>query len=116
MIFGPIKFLMKLIIMFLLFVVFVVLHNTEFGAKLEHKIGKALEYESLKKTGLSLYGRVAGSSAMDDIDAKKIGKNLEKKVVDRLKETDAVKKLPARAEKIVDEERKRLEDIIEGGS
>ena len=114
MILGPVKFLMKLIILFMLFVMFVVFHNTEFGEKMERKIGQSLEYENLRKSGLELYSKVTGSSVVEEIDPKKLAKEL-KKQVDRLKESDPVKKLPARAEKIIEEERKRLEDIIESG-
>jgi len=114
MIFGPVKFLMKLIILFMLLSMFVVFHNTEFGENVERQIGQALEYENLKKTGLDLYRKTAESSPLEGIDAKKLGKEL-KKQAGRLQESGPVKKLPARAEKIVEEERKRLEDIIEGG-
>lgn len=113
MIFGPIKILMKLIILVLVFIMFVVFHNTDFGARMEQKIGLALEYENLRKVGLGLYSKTAGSPVVEE-NTKKMGKEL-KKQVERLKESDVVKKLPAKAEKIVDEERKRLENIIEGG-
>jgi hypothetical protein len=114
MIFGPIKFLMKLIILFMIFIMFVVFHNTEFGEKVERQIGEALEYENLRKTGFDLYRKVTGSSTVEKINAKKLRKKF-KKQIDSLQESDAVKKLPAKAEKIVEKERKRLEDIIEGG-
>ncbi len=114
MIFRAIKFLMKLIILFMLFITFVVFHNTEFGENVERQIGQALEYDNLWKSGLGLYRKVTGSSTVEKIDAKKLRKKF-KKHIDSLQESDAVKKLPAKAEKIVEEERKRLEDIIEGG-
>jgi len=114
MIFGPIKFIMKLIILFMLLVMFVVFHNTEFGENVERKIGRALEYKNLRNTGLDLYRKAAGSSVVEEIDTKKVEREL-KRQVDRLKGSGPVKKLPAKAEKIIEEERKKLEDIIEGG-
>lgn len=114
MIFGPVKFLMKLIILFMLFIMFVVFHNTEFGAGVERQVGQALEYDNLRKTGLGLYLKVAGSSAVEELDTENLRKELEKQV-DKLKKSEPFKKLPVRAEKIIEEERRRLEDIIEGG-
>jgi hypothetical protein len=114
MIFGVVKFLMKLIILFMLFIVFVVFHNTEFGENVERQIGQALEYDNLRKSGLGLYRKVTGSRVVEKIDTKKLRKKF-KKQIDSLKELESFKKLPAKAEKIVEEERKRLEDIIEGG-
>lgn len=112
MIFGPIKLLLKFFILILMFLLFVVIHNTDFGKDLEHKIGEALEYDNLKESAISAYRKLSGGSGKEALDSEKISREIKKKL-EEVKKSGAGDKVSEKAEKILKEERKKLEEILE---
>ena len=123
MIWGSIKFFVKIGIVILIAAAAVAYHNTDSGREMERRIGKVVEYDSMKARGKEFITRTVDFLSLKGMDAvrKKTGK--EKK--SGVKGKTGVKKAPPAAakkvetgvkapeENITDEDRRKMEEILE---
>jgi isopentenyl diphosphate isomerase/L-lactate dehydrogenase-like FMN-dependent dehydrogenase len=101
-----------MVIVILIALAAVIYHNTDSGKEVEKRVGRAIEYKSLKERAGVLISKSIDFISLKGMRQKDKGKIVEKGI-------DKIKSLPGkieparRVEKISDKERKKLEDIIE---
>ena len=108
-----IKFLFKMMMVFCIAIAAVVYHNTDSGKEMEDRVGKALEFRSLKERGKALISKTIHFISLDGMDEDSVKDELNK--VKKVKKDSAplMKKAAELKEKMPEDERKRIEKIIE---
>ncbi|MDH3974250.1 MAG: hypothetical protein OEV42_08220 [Deltaproteobacteria bacterium] len=119
-----IKFFFKLAIVFIIALAAVIYHNTESGKKFEKKVGEEISFDKMSERGKDLIEKTIYFLSLKGLEYKKKKATVEK---GPLKVNQNVEALPESAvessrkkeikkettEKIGDEDRKRLEEILE---
>ncbi|MBE9503201.1 MAG: hypothetical protein IME96_03395 [Proteobacteria bacterium] len=107
-----IKFLFKMVMVFCIAIVAVVYHNTESGKQMEDRVGKALEFRGLKERGKALISKTIHFISLDGMDDDS-ARDKMKKVRVKKDSTPLMKKTAELKERMPEDERKRIEQIIE---
>lgn len=109
-----IRFFIKIVIVIIIASAGVIYHNTDAGREMERRIGEELRFESLEKRVKKLATKIGDFISMKGMDGlnKKSGLK-EKKVVRDKTSAEQGESAPESHEKIMEDERKRLEQIIE---
>ncbi len=117
---------MKIFFVLIIALAAVIYHNTDSGREMERRIGEEISIERLAERGKELFSKVIDSLLLKGMDrdrkqeSKKSAGKAEKKeslkssprpVQEKTKGADKTKNV----ENIADEERKKLEAIIESG-
>ena len=107
-----IRFIIKIIFVFFIAMAAVIYHNTEAGRELEKRVGEELSFDGLKESGKTLFKRFVYIISLEVLDEKKESFTKEKVKSDK-KKVPSDKSSKKGSEKILDDERERLEQIIE---
>lgn len=104
-----IKFIFKIIIFFCVAFSAIIYHNTDAGKEMEKKIGQSLEFSSIMDHGKKLVKKTIHFILMEGMDSEDEVKKENKKKIS----PPTVVKTKEGKEKIDEDERKRIEEIIE---
>lgn len=107
-----IKFFFKMAVVFCVVFAAVLYHNTESGKEMEEKMGEALEFKSLKERGKALINKTIRFIALKGMDS---GTKKDEAVGpgEGKAGSPPVSQPVESKEKMPEEERRRIEEIIE---
>lgn len=120
-----IKFFFKLVIVFIIALAAVIYHNTESGKKFEKKVGEEINFERMSERGKDLLEKTIYFLSLKGLEYKKKKEAIEEKGPLRVKQEESPFHGPTAkgsskeiikketTEKIGEEDRKKLEEILE---
>ena len=119
-----IKFLFKLVIVIIIALAAVIYHNTDSGKKMEKKIGEEVDFEKMSERGKDLLEKAIYFLSLKGLEYKKKTEDIQKgplkvKLKEDIPPKPSVKSSGEKenkkktTEKIGEEDRKRLEEILE---
>ena len=109
-----IKFLFKIMMVFCIAIAAVVYHNTDSGREMEDRVGNALEFRSLKDRGKTLISKAIHFISLDGMDQDSVRDRVKKARVKK-DSNHSMTKPSELNERMPEDERKRIERIIEEG-
>jgi len=112
LIWNSLKFIVKIGIVIVIALAAVIYHNTDSGKEMEKRVGRAIEYKSLKERTGALLSKSVDFILLKGMSHKDDGRIVEKGI-DKIKSLPGKTAPAGRIEKISDKERKKLEDVIE---
>ena len=122
-----IRFFFKMAIVFIIALAAVIYHNTESGKRLEKKVGHEISFEKMSERGKNLFEKTIYFLSLKGLEYKKKNESLKMgplkgnqkaaapppAVAEKIENKEIEKETAETAEKIGEEDRKKLEEILE---